>query len=416
MRRWTAIGTLSAMLLASSVGPVFTSFIPSAHAAQAVAFNDISKHWGKATIESMVTKGILDGFPDGSFRPNDPVKIDQFVKMLILSNSEQLPNGNRSWKSAFLSSLSEDNRTVLSQDYRYYDFKPSMTGYWAKPYIDVASDLHFLNRSRYSDFQANMTRENVAEVLYYTLQETEYLEDEAFSRSVAQAYGDLTSASDRMQRFISEVLVKGIMQGYPDGRFGVGEIVTRAEALVILNRLTDPSARIPVAPSADKLQRLVPTTGGGQKVIVFPDKRMWDAYDSLLQAGKLRGTNYDVVNTTLRLFKDLAEKNAVQSSSSASAVEEADIWLDPAYNTYGITVRLREGTLARNNEAITLFANQLFGYNAFAFNKWFAAVCAEVEAGRPLASKQITIGTDNVSVLVDNTAKTVVFSVAASKG
>jgi len=403
------------MLLAGGGGSALTSFVPSAHAVQAAAFSDISKHWARSTIESMVTRGILDGFPDGSFRPNDPVKIDQFIKMLILSNSELLPNGNRSWKPAFIDSLTEDNRTVLAQDYRYFDFKPGMTGYWAKPYIDVASDLHFLNRNRYNDFQANMTRENVAEVLYYTLQETEYLEDEAFSRSVALAYGDLTSASDRMQKFISEVLVKGIMQGYPDGRFGVGETVTRAEALVILNRLTDRSVRIPISPSADKLQRLVPTTGGGQKVVVFPDKRMWDAYDTLLEAGQLRGSNYDVMNTTLRLFKDQTEKNAVQSSGSA-ATEEADIWLDPAYNTYGITVRLREGTLARNNETITLFANQLFGYNAFAFNKWFAAVCAEVEAGRPLASKQITVGTDNVSVLVDNAARTVVFSIAASKG
>lgn len=392
------------------------SFTPAAHAASAVVFTDIAKHWGKATIEDMVTRGILDGYPDGSFRPNEPVKVDQFIKMLVLSYSDLHPNGERSWKSTFLSSLSEENRTIVAQDYRYYDFKPSTTGYWAKPFIDIASDLHFLNKSRYSDFQGNMTRENVAEVLYYTLQETEYLEDESFSRSVAQSYGDLTSASDRMQKFIAEVLVKGIMQGYPNGKFGVGDVVTRAEALVILNRLTDTSKRIPMQPSADKLQRLVPAAGGSQKVVVFPDKRMWDMYDVLLNAGKLRGNNYDLQGTTLRLFKDSTEKAAVlDSTTSAKTTPETSIWLDTAYNTYGITVVLRDGTRARNKESITLFANALFGYYASAFNQWFDAVCTEIEAGRPLASKQITVGTDHVSLLVDSSAKTVSFSIAAIK-
>ncbi|EFM11703.1 S-layer domain protein [Paenibacillus curdlanolyticus YK9] len=414
MKRWTVILTIGALLMTG----VLNTPLPAAHAAQTISFTDISKHWSKTTIEDMVARGILDGYPDGSFRPNEPVKVDQFIKMLILSYTDLHPNGERSWRQSFLDSLSEENRTILSQDYRYYDFKPGTTDYWAKPYIDVASDLHFLNKSRYSDFQGNMTRENVAEVLYYALQETEYLEDEQFSRSVAQSYGDLTSASDRMQKFIAESLVKGIMQGYPNGRFGVGEYVTRAESLVILNRLTDKSKRIPVAPSADKLQRLVPTSGGGQKVIVFPDKRMWDAYDALVKAGELRGANHDLLNTTLRLFKDQNERNAVVSGGAPGAekpTEEVAMWLDPAYNTYGITVRLREGTLARNAESIELFGNQLFGYDAFAFHKWFAAVCTEVAAGRPLASKQITIGSDTVNVLVDNAAKTVIFSVAAKK-
>ncbi|MGG6312609.1 S-layer homology domain-containing protein [Paenibacillus macerans] len=384
------------------------------------SFKDIRGHWAQQAVEAMVLDGILDGYPDGTFRPNEPVKVDQFIKMLILSYSEQHPNLERTWRASFLDSLSEENRTILKQDYRYFDFKPAMTGYWAKPYIDVASDLNFLNKSRYGDFQADMTRENVAEVLYYTLQETEFLEDEQFSRAVAGSYGDLTSASDRQQKFIAESLIKGIMQGYPDGTFGVGRYVSRAEALVILNRLTDKTKRIPIRPQADKLQRLVPTAGGGQKIVAFPDKRMWDAYDTLLKAGQLRGTNYDLLDTTLRLFKDEKEKKAVQQAASAgttataggAATEEAAIWLDPTYNTYGITVRLREGTLARNKESIELFANQLFSYDAIAFRRWFEAICAEVEAGRPLADKQAAVGDYTVNVLVDNAAKTVVFSIA----
>ncbi|MFC4303254.1 S-layer homology domain-containing protein [Cohnella boryungensis] len=378
-------------------------------------FKDIKGHWAEPTIKEMVARGILDGYPNGSFRPDEPVKVDQFIKMLILSYTTLHQNGERSWSPAFLQSLSPENQTILKQDYRYYTFKAATVGYWAKPYIDVASDLHFLNKSRYSDFQADMTRENVAEVLYYTLQETEFLEDSQFSQTLARAYGDLMSATDREQKFIAEALVKGIMQGYPNGYFGVGDKVTRAQSLVLLQRLTDKTKRIAVrAAEENELQLAVPTSGGGTRVVVFPDRRMRDAYDVLKQAGALRGSNQDLLDTRLRLFKDQKEKDAVLASSAGSvkAQEETALWLDPQYNTYGITINLHEGTLARNREAVETFANYLFGYQAATFRKWFDEVCTHVEAGTKVSSKQVLIGEDTVNIMIDTADKRVVFSIA----
>lgn len=388
-------------------------------ASAATSFKDTHGHWAESTIEEMAKRGILDGYPDGTFQPQQPVQVDQFIKMLIFSYSDLHQNGSRSWSTAFLQSLSLENQAILKQDYRYFTFKPSVSGYWAKDFIDIASDLHFLNKSRYTDFQANLTRENVAEIIYYTLQETEFLEDGQFGQKMAQEYGDIMGATEREQKFIAEALVKGIMVGYPNGFFGVGDTVTRAEALVILNRLTDKTKRLAVTVSPEKLERIVPTAGGGSKIIVFPDKRMWDAYEALIEAGKLRGSNHDLYETTLRLFKDQAEKDSVASSShsaaATAATEEAAIWLDPQYNTYGVTIRLREGALARNSEVIDQFANQLFGYNAYAFRELFADICKRVETGGKVASQQTTIGNDNVNIQIDSAAKTVIFSIAAKK-
>jgi len=407
MRRLITITIAFAIAILSSGSSAYAQ-------AASTPFNDIKGHWAEPTIKEMVAKGILDGYPNGTFRPDEPVKVDQFVKMLVLSYTDLHKNGERSWTPAFLQSLSSENQTILKQDYRYYDFKSATAGYWAKPYIDVASDLHFLNKSRYSDFQSDMTRENVAEVIYYTLQETEFLEDSQFSGKLAQAYGDLTSASDREQKFIAEALVKGIMQGYPNGYFGVGDKVTRAQALVLLNRLTDKTQRIAVSASdKDDLQLVVPTVGG-TKVVVFPDRRMREAYDVLKQAAALRGSNQILLDTQLRLFKDQKEKDAVLSTSpsTANAKEETSLWLDPQYNTYGITVRLREGTLARNQEAVEAFSNFLFGYDSATFRKWFNEVSVNVEAGTKVSSKQVNIGDDTVDILVDGPEKTVVFSIA----
>lgn len=387
---------------------------PEAEAA-ASPFKDTRGHWAEKTIAEMVEQGILSGYPDGTFKPQEPVQIDQFIKMLIMSYSDLHQNGSRSWKADFLGALSSENQAILKQDYRYFNFIPNAAGYWAKDFIDIASDLHFLNKSRYSDFQANMKREDVAEIIYYTLQETEYLEDGIFGQKMAQSYGDIMGATERQQKFIAESLVKGIMLGYPNGFFGVGQTVTRAEALVILNRLTDKSKRQAVTVSPEKLERIVPTAGGGTKIVVFPDKRMWDAYESLITAGKLRGSNHDLYETTLRLFKDQAEKDSVtnRTSGAEAATGEAAIWLDPQYNTYGVTIRLREGALARNAEVVDQFANQLFGYNAYAFRELFADICKKVEAGTKVASQQTVIGNDNVNIQVDAAAGTVIFSIAA---
>lgn len=376
-------------------------------------FKDIKGHWAENTIAAMVERGILDGYPNGTFKPNEPVKVDQFIKMLVLSYTDLHQNGERSWSNGFMQSLSEENQTILKQDYRYFDFKPMTAGYWAKPFIDVASDLHLLNKSRYSDFQGDMTRENVAEIVYYTLQETEFLEDSTFSQQSAQAYGDLQSATERERKFIAEALVKGIMLGYPNGYFGVGDKVTRAEALAVLNRLTDKKQRITVAAPKGSLQLSVPTAGG-TKTVTFPDQRMRDAYDVLKQAGALRGSNQDLFDTKLRLFKDKTEMDEVlsQSAGTAKLTEETTLWLDPQYDTYGITIRLRDGTLARNQEAIDLFSNFLFGYDASTFRKLLADTTAKVAAGKPVSSSQTVIGTDAVEIIVDSSAKTVIFSIS----
>ncbi|MBW7476057.1 S-layer homology domain-containing protein [Paenibacillus oenotherae] len=408
MKRITFMTALCIMLWAGA------GSIGFAQGEKASSFTDIQSHWAEKTIEEMVQRGILDGYPDGTFRPQEPVKVDQFIKMLVLSYTDLHQNGDRSWNPAFLQSLSAENQAILKQDYRYFDFKASTAGYWAKPYIDISSDLHLLNRSRYNDFQADMTRENVAEILYYTLQETEFLEDSQFSQGVAQSYGDLRSASEREQKFIAESLVKGIMQGYPSGFFGVGQTVTRAESLVLLERLTDKSKRIAVKVSPEKLERTVPTQGGGKKIVVFPDQRMWDAYEALVAAGQLRGSNHDLFETTLRLFKDQEEKELV-FARKAGASEEAALWLDPQYNTYGITIHLRQGTLARNQEAVQLFANGLFGYHASSFHQLFTEICTNVEAGKRTDSSAIIIGDNNVNIQVDAAAKTVIFSIAKKK-
>ncbi|OPH59370.1 hypothetical protein BC351_20900 [Paenibacillus ferrarius] len=400
-KKWMAIATIcSVMTIGVGLGK-----------SEAAGLTDIRGHWAEQTISQMAQQGLLDGFPDGTFRPDDSVTADQFVKIMLLAFTDKYPNGERKWKSSFLQALSAGNQSILQQDYRDFTFKPSMVGYWAKPYLDLASDLHFISKSQFSDYKAKLKREDVAEILYYLLKETEYLEDEVYSLKAASQFGDLQSATSRQQKFIGEVMTKGIMEGYPNGYFGVGRDVTRAEALQIITRLQTKSKRLTVDSGSDFI-KVVPTKDGSYKKLIFPDQRMLQAYEVMEEAGKLRGTNYDLEETTLRLFKNAEAKGLAMSGATLEQrnSNEASLWLDPQFLTYGVTLRLEEGTIARNMESIRKFTDFLFGYDADIFYRQFTDACERAAVKGVLETTTKQIGSYSVETRLESDGKTIIFS------
>lgn len=406
LNKWLTIATICCVM---TIGVVQGK-------SEAAGMTDVRGHWAEQTISQMVQQGLLDGFPDGTFRPDDSVTADQFVKIVLLAFTDKYPNGERKWKSSFLQTLSASNQSILQQDYRDFTFKPNTVGYWAKPYLDLASDLHFISKGQFSDYKAMLKREDVAEILYYLLKETEYLEDEVYSLKAASQFGDLQSATARQQKFIGEAMTKGIMEGYPNGYFGVGRTVTRAEALQIIARLQTKSKRISVNSGSEAFVKVVPTKDGSYKKLVFPDQRMLQAYDVMEEAGKLRGTNYDLEETTLRLFRDAEAKGLAMSGTTTQVrnSNEVSLWLDPQFITYGVTVHLEDGTLARNMESIRKFTDFLFGYDADIFYRHFTDACERAAAKGVLETTTKQIGSYSVETRLEADGKTIIFSIIHS--
>lgn len=48
-------------------------------------FNDIKNHWAKDTIEKWKDKGVISGYPDGTFKPDNPVTRAELAKILTLA-------------------------------------------------------------------------------------------------------------------------------------------------------------------------------------------------------------------------------------------------------------------------------------------------------------------------------------------
>ncbi|WP_274361874.1 S-layer homology domain-containing protein [Paenibacillus thermotolerans] len=82
----TIISVLIGSILAGSVHGV--SAIAAGNAAveeAAIALTDIEKHWAKGAIVSAVKRGIVKGYPDGTFKPNASVTRAEFIKMLSVA-------------------------------------------------------------------------------------------------------------------------------------------------------------------------------------------------------------------------------------------------------------------------------------------------------------------------------------------
>jgi len=54
----------------------------AAQLAQATTFPDIQGHWAQSFIQSLAARGVIRGFPDGTFRPDEPVTRAQFAAMI----------------------------------------------------------------------------------------------------------------------------------------------------------------------------------------------------------------------------------------------------------------------------------------------------------------------------------------------
>lgn len=101
-------------------------------------------NWYNNAISTLTNSGVLDGYPDGTFRPNAPITRAEFAKMAVSFYDE-------------------------AHDYAADAF-PDISDHWAKNYINCAAEL-------------------------------------------------------------------GIIQGYEDGTFRPGQMITRAEAMQIMNNV-----------------------------------------------------------------------------------------------------------------------------------------------------------------------------------
>ncbi len=200
---------LLSVLLASAVTAtgVFTGF-GSPLTANAAVFSDISTHWAKSYIEKAADKGIISGYPDGTFLPDNPVKRSEFTKMV-----------NNAFGNTATSNISFSD--VPSYEWYYSDVAKAVASGYAGGYDT-------------GDFKPDnyITRQEAAVMLSRIV-------PAANSSANLSTYADKSNIADWAESSLSRIVGKKYMGAYDDGRLHPLDNLTRAQAAKIITDIVN---------------------------------------------------------------------------------------------------------------------------------------------------------------------------------
>jgi hypothetical protein len=177
-------------------------------------FSDLkSSNWAYQSVNAMKEKGIIEGFPDGSFKPAKSVTYGEFIKMLVSSMGyTNLP------------------APVVTPD------TPPTQSHWAYSYYQKSVELKLFMKTELSSDKYQLDSEIPRQMMAYMISnalgdidlESKYAEYKA-------KINDIPDGNEYMYPVV-KVYCTGILNGYPDGSFKPKGSLTRAETAASLER------------------------------------------------------------------------------------------------------------------------------------------------------------------------------------
>jgi len=154
------------------------------HAAT-ISFSDIQGHWAESSIKHAVTQGYVNGYTDGSFRPENSLTRAEFMKMLVAALGLETKTGG--------------------------------SGKWYKPYVDAAIAEGIYKKGDFANeaYEKSLTRAEMATV-------------------VVRATG-VKDVEPKQGLYLATS--KGLIGGTSPGEISADGFSTRAQAIVVIERM-----------------------------------------------------------------------------------------------------------------------------------------------------------------------------------
>ncbi len=175
-------------------------------------FTDIDGHWGDVDIRNLVSRGMLKGYPDGSFKPDRAVNRVEFTAMVTRL-------------------IGADSATV---ELPYKDAEDIPR--WARGAVALAHSRDLAMGYEDNTFRPNdhITREEAA-VLLVRIYDTINGAQEGLSPP--PLYDDQGSISTWALEDVRKARALGLLSGKPGNMFKPKDYITRAETAAALNHL-----------------------------------------------------------------------------------------------------------------------------------------------------------------------------------
>ena len=194
---------LPLVLTVMMVAQVFAG--TAAYAADAV-LTDISAHWARKYIEYGVESGYINGYTDGTFRPDQTVTRAEFSKMLNTAIG-----------------------FAMTADTSFSDVDPKE---WYASDVEKAYTAGYITGYTDGTFRPNqtITRQEAAVILSRIMTSPE-------QTARLSVFHDAAHIADWAEDGVEKVLSKGLMKGDDQGNFNPAKGLTRAEAAKIVGQL-----------------------------------------------------------------------------------------------------------------------------------------------------------------------------------
>lgn len=162
---------------------------------------DIAGHWAEASIENLISISAIQGYEDGTFKPNNNITRAEFASILI---------------KAF--NLSSEQGTIFTDT----------ANHWAKDSIATAAAHGILTGYSAEKFGPNdpITREQMAVMIVKAAK--------LANQEAGKAFSDSKTVSSWAVEAVDTVVGENIMGGYGDDTFKPQNKATRAEAATVI--------------------------------------------------------------------------------------------------------------------------------------------------------------------------------------
>lgn len=168
--------------------------------------DDIEDNFAADVIYKLKDAGIISGYPDGTFRPNESVTKEEYLKLL-------------------LSALKVPTSSVAK-----YSFSDVDTTRWSSGYLNSAITLNIITSEEGNKFHPGdpITREQMAVYTSRALRLSSSIKDITFK--------DASSITFHPE-LVAAAVSKSLIAGYEDGSFKPLKNLSRAEAAVMIERV-----------------------------------------------------------------------------------------------------------------------------------------------------------------------------------
>ncbi|MEH1800882.1 MAG: S-layer homology domain-containing protein [Nostoc sp.] len=184
--------TAAIMALSVTVGTV-APFITASPSLAQTTFSDVSSnYWAAQFIQQLSQRGVIAGFPDGSFRPEEPVTRAQFAAMV-----------NKAFQKA--------------QQRQAINFTDVPSNYWASTAIQQAYTIGFLSGYPGNRFEPNQAIPR-QQVLVSLANGLEY-SPSGNTESTLQYFNDASNIASYARSPIAAATEKKIVVNYPNVNF-----------------------------------------------------------------------------------------------------------------------------------------------------------------------------------------------------